>query len=179
MFKAVKENISNVVFNRKLKRLQRDKQYLSFDSIKKVGIYIDLFDENHFNIVKEYVTYFSNQGKEVIVLGFYPGKELPNKYMLLQKFKFFTLKDFNFWGIPNKPVVNYFISKDHDLMIDCCSKKNFISKYVTGLSMAKLKAGYFYEDADILDFMINDGDKNDIKYLLDQLIFYLKEMKNN
>jgi uncharacterized protein DUF6913 len=113
------------------------------------------------------------------VLGYYPGKELPNKYLLLQKFKFFTNNEINFWGIPNKPVVSYFISKPHDLVIDCGSKRNFIWKYIIGLSQAKLKAGYYNEGTNFLDFMIKNGDIKDIKYLLDQLIIYLKEVKNN
>ena len=179
MFNVIKENIANIVFRRKLNKSKREKKYLSFDSIKKIGIYIDLFDENHFNIVKEFVQQFTNTDKELIVLRYYPGKELPNKSLLLQKFKFFTTNDINFWGIPNKPVVGYFISKSHDLMIDCGSKKNFVSKYIIGLSQAKLKAGYYSEGAEFLDFMIKNGDKKDIKYLLDQLTFYLKELKNN
>lgn len=178
MSKSLRENIAQLVFKNKLKKIERKKQYLSFDAIKQVGILIDLYDENNFEIVKEYVKEFSSLSKEVIVLGFYPGKELPNKYLLLQRFKFFTQKDINFWGIPNKPVVTYFISKSHDLLIDCTTKKNFYTKYILGLSLAKLKAGYYKDEEDLLDFMIKDGNKKDLRYLFDQTLFYLKQLKN-
>ena len=177
MSSGLRNKIALLILKRKKKNLFRRKTFVSFDKIKKILVLFDVGNDNYKN-VKYVIDYLDNQGKDVSALGYIDKKIIPDQYLLKSKFEFFCKSDLNFWGIPNKPNVQNFINTESDLYIDLTNTNTFALKYINFLSIARLKAGFYSDKNEHLDFMITITRESGYQEMLEQLIHYLKMLQN-
>ncbi|MCK4662259.1 MAG: hypothetical protein KAT68_05300 [Bacteroidales bacterium] len=174
--KNIKLHIGKFVLKKKLKKHFRNRQSFNLDTAKSIGIIFNISNEKYYPQVKELVNTLSKKDIEILALGYSPSKDVPDKYLFKQKIKFFSNKDLNWINFPISNIINQFINKDYDIMIDLSMEKFFPVDYIMAISNAKFKVGKFTEKNNYCDFMIDIKKNDNIEYLSEQIIHYLSNI---
>ena len=113
---------------------------------------------------------------EVIILGYFPGKILPDNYTAIRYLNCIRKYELNFFYHPVSSEANTFISKQFDVLIDINFKKIFPLQYISSLSNADFKVGLHESDAMNTPFnlLMEVKDPVDIDNYLVQIIEYLE-----
>ncbi len=161
-------------------RIKRKPLYINLFHIKTIGIVWDASRPEDFSILTRFHQKMAEQNKDVRILGFYPGKELPDRYTAIRYFTCFRKNEVNFFYCPVSPDAESFISAHFDLLIDINFGSQFPLYYVSSLSQADLKVGLTgcEPESSPFDLMISmTGEVNTEKYL--EYVLYYLEMINS
>ena len=120
-------------------------------------------------------TYGVKDKKDVLAMG-YVDKKKPHKSQYAQfGLDFFTRKDLNFSMIPVDPIVQNFIEKKFDILINVNSSNSFPLQYISALSNAKFKVARFQnKKEDAFDMMIKIDNEAPLKTVLEEIEKYLR-----
>jgi len=143
---------------------------------KNIGIIYYFEDEKEYKIISDFVRYLQEEHKIVKALGYAPDKIIPHYFYPKIFFDIFLQTDVNKWtGIPNKQCVKDFIDTEYDLLIDLSLNNIFPLDYIGILSKAKFKVGkYDNTRKKYYDMMIDIKNNKDLRYLIEQIIQYIK-----
>ena len=94
------------------------------------------------------------------------------------QFDFFFLKDLNWYYKPQNYVINNFLEKDYDILINLCTSNCVPVKYLAGSSRAKFKVGKFEDNLSVYDMMI-DVKQNSLETLIKEVKHYLNLINTN
>jgi len=164
----------------KMARVRRKPLYINLFHIKTIGIVWDASRPEDFSILTKFHQLMADQEKDVRILGYYPGIELPDPYTAIRFFNCFKKNELDFFYCPENPDVESFINTRFDLLIDINLSNHFPLFYTSSLSHAGLKVGLAGEkpESSPFDLMISmTGPVNTEKYL-EQVLYYL-EMINS
>ena len=75
---------------------------------------------------------------DVKIIGYYPGKELPDQYTALRYLSCIRKKEINMFYIPVSTETDVFINTRFDILIDINFEKLFPLRYITSLSSGQL-----------------------------------------
>ncbi|TFG44300.1 MAG: hypothetical protein E4H43_00535 [Bacteroidia bacterium] len=164
----------------KLARIPRKAYFLNFYHIKSIGIVWDASKSEDFAILTRFQQKMTKQNKEVSILGYFPGKEFPDKYTAIRYFTCIKRKEVNFFYCPVHPDTESFIKKKFDVLIDINFRNHFPLFYITSLSQAGLKVGLagLKPEASPFDLMISMKNPVNIERYLDQVVYYLDMIKS-
>jgi len=109
----------------------------------------------------------------VTALGYYPGKTIPDKFLLHSNINFFSNNDLNWYYKPKNTSLNKFINQKIDLFFDLSINNYFPVDFVSLLSNASFKVGMEKKDNVDFDLMINIDKNKTIPYLIEQIKHYL------
>src|SRR5450432_876212 len=113
MNKKLKNKIANYLLVREMNMQRRDHKSVSFDRAKTIGILYDSTNERNYELVKSYVKRMRDEfKKDVLALGYYNDKELPQMRYSKLGLDFFTKKNLNWRMKPTHPMVSKFINAD-------------------------------------------------------------------
>jgi len=138
-----------------LKNNSRSMTSCNINEAKTIGILFNATHEVSFEIVKELVKNISSNKNTIDVLGFVDKKQLIDQYLYRKGFDFFTSSQLNWYYKPTNPVVDAFIKKPFDLLLNLSLDNPFPLKYILTCSAAKFKTGMYQINQDYLDLMIN------------------------
>lgn len=174
MLQRIKSYIIHYLISREMKHHQRTRQVVSPAKASSIGIIFAMESENDYQFVNTLIHQPALANKNFKVIGYVPGKEVPNFYMAKLKVDIFTQKDINFFGVPRKPVVEEFIVSKFDLLIEFSGNDYLPLEYIAGRSHANFKAGRQREQMiRVFDLLVkkNDGMQNTAFYktLMDYL----------
>jgi hypothetical protein len=143
---------------------------------ENIGILFNATDQVSFEIVKELVKNLSSRNNSIDVLGYVDSKQLIDHYLYRKGFDFFTRKQLNWYYKPETDVVNSFINKPFDLLINLSLDEPYPILYILASSIAKFKAGLYVEGQDYLDFMIDiNKEKEAMENLRHEIYFELNK----
>lgn len=164
----------------KMAKIRRKPRYFNLFHIKTIGIVWDASKPEDFGILTRFHQLMAEQDKEVRILGFFPGKELPDRYTAIRYFTCFKRNEVNFFYCPVNPDAESFINTKFDLLIDINFSNHFPLLYVSSLSQAGLKVGLAGEDPESspFDLMISMSGPVVTEKYLEQVLYYL-EMINS
>ena len=176
LFESLRLNIGTAKLEKKLAGIKRKKSFTNFHNVKRIGIVWDASCVDDFNYLSGFNQKMSAMNIMVDILGYFPRKELPDKYTAVRYLKCFKKKDINFFYTPVSNEAFEFISTPYDILIDLNFKKTFPLSYVTSLSCAKLKVGLFEEDSEKspFDLMMDIKASSGIENYFSQVIYYLE-----
>jgi len=164
-----------------VRNVKRELLSCNIHKAKTIGI---LFNATHpvsFEIVKGMVKDLTTKTNDIEVLGYVDSKQMIDQYLYRKGFEFFTRNQLNWFYKPMPGLVETFIKKPFDLLIDLSLDNPFPIRYIMSCSAAKFKAGRFSSSLDYLDFMIDiEKDKetmSDIRHELEKDL--KKENPNN
>ncbi len=84
--------------------------------------------------------------------------------------------DLDWLGFPKRGMAEDFIETDFDLLLNIALEQNLVLDYLTALSKAHFKIGWYPDELSFFDLNINiSGNKNSL-YLAQQQIFYLRQL---
>ncbi|MBQ9587176.1 MAG: hypothetical protein IJR26_04885 [Bacteroidales bacterium] len=182
------EFIKNKLQQRQLRNLlnkQRDKRIDNWEDIKTIGLIFTVGDAEHWNLLHRFVSAQENRGKEVHLIGFQADNYEINYIFSHTKTVICHEKtDFNRLGLPKEGVIDSFVDKHYDLLIDATSQPDFFGRYVTAMAEANLKVGFqnnSLPDGDndrlMYDMLIQGDDEMDLRNYIEQIVKYLLMVK--
>ena len=168
-----KKRIGKWVFQNELKTNKRLKEVCNLDVAKSVGIMYDATTEEQIKQVKPFVDYFSNLKKDVKALGFVNAKELSYCHIPKLQYDFFYQKDLNWFYKPNNYIIENFIKKEYDILINLCDANCIPIKYLVASSLAHFKIGQQEEGYEIYDMMISLKEDKSKDKLMHEIKHYI------
>ncbi len=165
--------IASFVLNKKIKKIARTKQVINLNSAKTIGIVFNNQNQKSNDIIKEFVNFLSQKNIQVYIVEFINKKIKTDNYVK-KGFNYFSLNDLNWYYKPKSIIVDEFINKELDILIDLSLDSScYPVQYINALSKAKFKVGKFYETQNYFDFMINIDKNNDLSFFIEQIKHYL------
>lgn len=166
---------------------KRDKRIDNWDSIKTIGLIFTVGDAAHWNLIHRFITAQEKQGKEIYLIGFHPNKYEINYIFSHTKTTICHEKeDFTRLGLPKDGVIDGFVNRHYDLMIDSTIQPDFFGKYVTSMSNADLKVGYTNTESEydegimeMYDMAIQGREPMDFRDYIEQIVKYLTMVKKS
>lgn len=150
--------------------------YKGFGSTKSIGIVWDATNQEELAVLTRFHQRMSEAGKQVKVIGFYPGKVLPDLYVGNRFMVCLKNNETDFFYRPDTVEADAFINEKFDLLIDINVRDHFPLFYITSLSKALLKVGLSGTDPGTspFDLMISMKNPVGVEKYLEQIILYLE-----
>lgn len=169
-----KTKIGQIVFQNQLKSNKRKKEICNLDSAKSIGILYDATNEEQINQIQPFVSYFFNLKKDVKALGYVNAKKLLYCHTPKLQYDFFYLKDLNWYKKPQNYIIDNFIKKEYDILINLCDSSCIPIKYLVASSVARFKIGKHENGYEIYDLMISLKEDKSLEKLMSEIQHYLQ-----
>jgi hypothetical protein len=180
LFREIRLKIGNSILSKKTGKVKRKVYYSNISRIKNIGIIWDASKPEDFVNLSEFHQSMNDRNINVSILGYYPGKELPDKYTALRYLSCIRRKEISFFYIPVSEESDSFTNTMFDILIDINFEKLFPLSYISALSKASFKVGLFDPEtnSNTFDLMIELKKPVSVKDYLTQVVHYL-EMINS
>jgi hypothetical protein len=180
LFRNLRIRAGKSVLSGKISKSTRKPHYINFFNIKNIGLVWDASRPEEFVLLSRFCQKMAEQKIEVKVLGFYPGKKLPDQYTAIRFLTCLKKNEVDFLYRPVTSESNEFIKNRFDVLIDLNFRKLFPLVYVSSLSEASLKVGLADSkpESSPFDLMISLKNTVTIDEYLEQVLLYL-EMINS
>ncbi|MGE5418987.1 MAG: DUF6913 domain-containing protein [Chloroflexota bacterium] len=174
--KGIRLKIGNTILRKKLEKTSRRVCYSNIDSVRKIGIIWDATEVVDFSGLSRFCLKMSERNIEVKILGYYPGKNLPDQYTAIRYLACMRREELSFFYLPLSPESESFIKNRFDILIDINFKELLPLKYVSWLSDAALKVGLFEgeKNGKVFDLMIDMKKPVNVEDYLGQAVHYLE-----
>jgi hypothetical protein len=118
----------------------------------------------------------SEKNIDIKILGYFPGKDLPDRLTAIRYLTCLKKDDINITYRPVSRETDIFINTRFDILIDINFKEIFPLRYISHLSLAGFKVGIFDSGSENspYDLMMEFKDNHDINLYLTQVIYYLE-----
>lgn len=168
-----KQKVGKWVFQRELKTNKRTKEVCNLDNAQSIGILYDATSEEQLKMVKPFVSYFFNLKKDVKALGYVNSKQLSFHHTPKLQYDFFYQKDLNWFYKPQNYIIDNFVKKEYDILINLCDSSIIPIKYLVASSIAHFKIGIHEENYEIYDLMISLKDDKSMQKLMHEIKHYI------
>ena len=168
-----KQKVGKWVFQRELKTNKRTKEVCNLDNAQSIGILYDATSEEQIKIVKPFVSYFFDLKKDVKALGYVNSKQLSFHHTPKLQYDFFYQKDLNWYYKPQNYIIDNFVKKEYDILINLCDSSIIPIKYLVASSIAHFKIGIHEENYEIYDLMISLKDDKSMEKLMHEIKHYI------
>ena len=179
-FENTRLKIGNSIFSRSIARSGRKSVFGGISEVKKIGIVWDASRTAEFAALSKFHQKMLERNIDVNILGYFPGKELPDQYTAIRFLTCIRRKELSFFYIPISPEAEHFMKTKFDVLIDINFNRIFQLRYITGLSKASFKTGLFCSDNDssTFDLMMEMKKPVAVEDYLTQIIFYLEKINS-
>lgn len=155
------------ILDSKLSSVARDKRVYNLDTASSAGVLWTIDQKESFEKVEAQL---KKAGIKTSGLCYAPH----GKFAIPEGINGFSRKQTNYWTeIPKSEVVEDFIHRKFDLLIDLTMQKYFPMVYVTALSEANFKIGTAGSSPNYFDLNIEFQTAPDTDQLADQILYYL------
>jgi hypothetical protein len=180
LFENTRFKIGNLILSKRIANIRRKVFYSNIGQIKKIGVVWDASKTQDFISLSKFYQRMHERNIDVIVLGYYPGKELPNQYTAIRYLSCIRRKEVNLFYVPVSTETDVFINTKFDVLIDINFEKLFPLFYITSMSSASFKVGLFDSQSgeSTFDLMIELKKPVRIENYLEQVIHYLEMIKS-
>ena len=168
-----KQKVGKWVFQRELKTNKRTKEVCNLDNAQSIGILYDATSEEQIKIVKPFVSFFFDLKKDVKALGYVNSKQLSFHHTPKLQYDFFYQKDLNWYYKPQNYIIDNFVKKEYDILINLCDSSIIPIKYLVASSIAHFKIGVHEENYEIYDLMISLKDDKSMEKLMHEIKHYI------
>ena len=177
LFRNIRLKIGNAILRKKLSRTKRSLFYSNISMVKTIGIVWDASNPDDFDSLSRFHQKMLERKIEVKIVGYYPKKELPDRYTAIRYLSLIKSNELNYFYIPVASEVNSFITNKFDILIDINFNNQFTVQYLSVLSAASFKVGLYENDNAALnnhfDMMMEIKKPVDLENYLNQIIHYL------
>ena len=174
-----KQKVGKWVFHREIKFNTRFKEVCNLEDARSIGILYDATTKEQIEIIKPFVSYFFDLKKDVKALGFVNSKQLSYCHVPKLQYDFFYKKDLNWYYKPESYIIDNFIKKEYDILINLCDSSIIPIKYLIASSIARFKVGVYEENYEIYDLMISLKDDNSMQKLMNEIKHYISLINRN
>lgn len=174
----IRENIGFSMLCKKAQRLKRDKSFNNLETAQTVGLLFDASQQQNYQSASNFIKFLEERGKHVEALGIVLNEEMLRYFPPTNNVSLFRLDKLTFYGYPDDPRIEPFLSKNFDIMINLCLYENLSIDYVMGMSKAKFKVSSNLRSLDFADFILqfNSERKPTSNDLIEQIKGYLGQL---
>lgn len=171
LVKRIKTFFYNLSLRRAIKNIAGTKrEMINIEAAKNIGILYNASKVNDVLSISKFEEQLKAQCKTVFKLGYQNqgGKEDPGVGIV-------NKNNINLFGIASDPKVDRFQSKKTDILICAFNDECLPLEYIAATSKAKFRVGAFNQSkTNYYELMINTGANQDLSYLLQQVLHFLK-----
>lgn len=140
-----------------------------------MGIVWDASKTDDFACLSRFFQKMHESKIDVKILGYFPGKNLPNQYTAIRYLSVIKKDELNFFYHPVSRETSAFIDNSFDVLIDLNFKKVLPLQYISSLSNAGFKVGlYETENGNPpFDLMMEIKKPVNLEDYLNQVVHYL------
>jgi hypothetical protein len=180
LLENVRLKIGRFILSKKAAGEKRKIYYSNIGQVKKIGIVWDTSNTNEFSSLSRFYQKMHDRNIEVMIIGYYPGKNLPDQYTALRYLTIIRKRELNLLNMPVSEESKSFINNHFDILIDINFKKVFPLQCIIELSNARFKVGLLEagKESSPLDLMMEIKSPVSIDNYLTQIVEYL-EMINS
>jgi hypothetical protein len=180
LFRETRVKIGNSILSKKGEGVKRKLFYSNINQIKNIGIVWDASKTSDFSSLSKFYQKMHERNIDVRILGYFPGKELPDQYTALRYLTCIRKNEVSLFYIPTSTEAGVFIKTPFDILIDLNFDNIFTLSYISNLSAARFKIGLFDSESSssTFDLMMEIKKPVLIENYLTQVIHYL-EMINS
>lgn len=155
-----------------LKKNQAVRATIPYSTAQRMGVLFTVEDEMKHQLIKDFVTRLTNDGKQVQVLEFLPKKKDNPEF----KFDFFSIQDLSFWGKLNNEQVEKFSKANFDYLFNIDAQTNPLIQNVLANSKAHCRVGRYDEGSTpFYELMIETN--GTMQGLIDNMYSYTKKLR--
>jgi hypothetical protein len=176
LFKKIRLNRGKAILLRKMGRMKRTRYKGNISNAKTMGLVWDASDPDDLSVLSQFHQKMAERSIDVKILGYYPGKYLPDKLTAIRYLTCLKKEDINVTYRPVAHEAEAFANTCFDILIDTNFKDVFPLRYISSLSRAGFKVGIFDSESDQspFDLMMEYNKTTDINTYLTQVIYYLE-----
>jgi hypothetical protein len=180
MFRNFRLSRGKLMLQKKMARHKRVRFKGNISSAKKMGIVWDASNPDEFGVLTQFHQKMSERNIDVHILGYYPGKEIPDRITAIRYLTCLKQPDLNFFYRPVSAESTRFINTPFDILFDTNFRKLFPLEYISCLSVAGFKVGIFENGygKSPFDFMI-EMKPGDLNGFLTEAVRYLEMINTN
>ena len=123
--------------------------------------------------IKGGIDYFFELKKDVKALGYVNANQLSYCHTPKLQYDFFYQKDLNWYYKPQNYIIDNFVKKEYDILINLCDSSCIPIKYLVASSIAHFKIGQHEEGYEIYDLMIALKEDKSIEKLMHEIKHYI------
>jgi hypothetical protein len=180
MSRRLKSKIAHYLFLRQHKDQRQNRQAVSLREAGTIGILYDATHERNYEVIRKLVKDIRALHKEVLALGYYNRRALPQNRFAKLGLDFFTRKSVGWTLKPSNQVVTNFINTEFDILINLNIEKCFPLKYISAKTQARFKIGRWdRRNAPICDLMIHTEEGLSLGQFVEQVMHYLNLINND
>jgi len=181
LFKKIRLRIGFIILSNKVTRTRREVRYSNFKAVRSIGVVWDASRLSEFPVISRFHQRMSDLKIDLKVFGYFPGKNLPDQYTAIRFLTCMRNDDINSFYHPHSTEARSFIKTPYDILIDINTEKIVPLRYITALSMARLKVGLLDNESSAgpFDLMLEIRRPVDLDNYLSQVIQYLEMIKDN
>ena len=175
LFERIRLKIGYAILKRKIARTKRKIHYSNINKVKTIGIVWDASKTEDFACLSRFFQKMHDNKTDVKILGYFPGKNLPNQYTAIRYLTVIKKEELNWFYHPVTPETHTFVGNRFDVLIDLNFNKLLPLQYISSLSNAGLKVGLFDTKSGNAPFDLMMDLKNPVKVedYLNHVIDYL------
>jgi hypothetical protein len=143
LFRNIRLKTGKKIFKKKMAGRKRKAAYSNIDNVKNIGLVWDASNPDEFICLSKFYQKMHERKIEVKIIGYFPGKELPDKYTAIRYLTCLRRKELSVFYHPASSESEEFIRTEFDILIDVNFEKIFPLQYITSLSNAGFKVGLF------------------------------------
>lgn len=170
----IKEKIGYFILNNDYKILKRKVVFNNFASSSTIGIVFDAVDKKKYHIAKDFMAYIEESGVRVFAIGFVPKSELIGYLPFKKGVNFFGLDKLLWYGKTQNPIVDEFIERPFDILIDLSLSELYPIEYIFALSKAKFKVCNDSNKTKYADFILQLKKPEKLEQYIEQIKHYLE-----
>lgn len=176
LFQKLRTILCEWMLRRKISRNKRKRFFYNLNRADSVGLIFDASHQDSYMTTRKFVEILRNKGKTVRAIGYVTNKKALEYFDEHRDISFFWVNDCSLFCKPkNKDVVD-FTQKNFDIFIDLTKAEMVQTRFIVGISEAKLKIGrdLFYKN--IYDFILRIPDEKKLSYYIEQVVHYLTQI---
>lgn len=178
LFENIRRNSGLSALRKQAKELKRSKLVHNLTTARRVGIVTYINNLKDFDEVFNLLNFFGGLHIQVCILGYYPGKEIPQQLLMRKGTNIFCKKETNWYGKPITPVVDEFCNTEFDILLDLTLDEVFPIRWVSSMSRSRFRVGALSYEGNPFDLIINIEKSKGIAYLIEQTKYYLNLLNN-
>jgi len=180
LLKGIRLKIGAAILQNKTTKNKRRMVYKNFNLVKSIGIVWNASNEEEFQALAKFHQQMQERNIDAHVIGYYDGKNLPDKYTAIRYFSCIRKHEVNLFYIPKSDDTQAFINKKFDVLIDINFDKLFTLRYITLISNALFKVGLSDSEnhSAPFDLMMEIKKPVSIDNYLKQIVQYLEMMNS-
>ena len=174
MLKALRSYVHKYMLRKELRFHKPERQITNIADAREVGILVDASDTDRTALVNQLADSLRTQFRKVHILGFY---NFPKPALNLN-FPHFHNKQLNWYLEPQSHMVDEFMDRKFDVLINAYTSENLPLEYISALSNAKYRIGVYEPSKTYLsDVLLDTSDPSDLKRFVEQVKHYIYQIR--